>query len=192
MHFKLASGSNGKISLGILLDHAMYGVYSRERKFGGRANMTRGIRQLAFEHTDSTPIVPSTLPSQVKRVQVPPIKCQGIKTKLVPFILSEIRWSGTGRWIEPFVGSGVVALNLAPARALLTDVNPHVIRFYQDIADNVVTPQSAKEFLRQEGCELLRKGEEHYYEVRRRFNASPTSHDFLFLNRSCFNGNDSL
>ena len=48
------------------------------------------------------------LPSAVGKVRVPPIKSQGIKTKLVPFIMSSVRWSGSGRWIEPFVGSAVV------------------------------------------------------------------------------------
>ena len=145
-------------------------------------------KQLGLEDAASSMFMPAVLPSLIRRVQVPPIKCQGIKTKLAPFILSSIRWPGTGRWIEPFVGSGVVALNLLPARALLTDVNPHVIRFYQDIADSVVTPGRVREFLEQEGGRLFERGAEYYYEVRRRFNAAPSSFDFLFLNRSCFNG----
>ena len=132
--------------------------------------------------------VPTALPSRIDRVKVPPIKCQGIKTKLVPFILSSIRWQGTGRWVEPFVGSGVVVLNLLPERAMLTDVNPHVIRFFQDISSGVLTPQRVREFLEREGSMLLKSGGEHYYEVRERFNSSPSSFDFLFLNRSCFNG----
>ena len=69
------------------------------------------------------------------RVQVPPIKCQGIKTKLVPTILRGIDRDPDGLWIEPFLGSGVVALNVAPRRALLADSNPHLIRFYQAIKD---------------------------------------------------------
>ncbi|MGI8935615.1 MAG: DNA adenine methylase, partial [Phormidesmis sp.] len=38
-----------------------------------------------------------------------------------------------GRWIEPFVGSGVVALNLSAERAILADTNKHIIKLYQDI-----------------------------------------------------------
>ena len=44
-------------------------------------------------------------------VIVPPIKSQGIKTKLVPWINDLILTSGTdinARWIEPFFGTGVV------------------------------------------------------------------------------------
>lgn len=42
------------------------------------------------------------LPWMIEKVIVPPIKCQGIKTKLVKFILSNTSWSGKGRWVEPF------------------------------------------------------------------------------------------
>ena len=69
------------------------------------------------------------------RVLVPPIKCQGIKTKLVPLILRMIERNHESLWVEPFLGSGVVALNVAPARALLADANPHVVRFYKAIQD---------------------------------------------------------
>src|SRR2546421_7880752 len=75
----------------------------------------------------------SKLPFQIGHVGVPPIKCQGIKTKLVPFIFSSLQWEGMGgaRWVEPFLGSGVVALNLAPEHALLADTNKHIIGLYQ-------------------------------------------------------------
>lgn len=55
------------------------------------------------------------------RTIVPPIKCQGIKTKLVPWIKAIVPDDFDGRWIEPFMGSGVVAFNLRPKRALLAD-----------------------------------------------------------------------
>ena len=126
----------------------------------------------------------------VRQIKVPPIKCQGIKTKLVQFILESISWQDNrnGRWIEPFVGSGVVVLNVAPPSALLTDINMHVIRFYQDIANGQLSPSNIRDFLEREGRILAHTGDNYYYEVRNRFNAKPSSLDFLFLNRSCFNG----
>ena len=66
------------------------------------------------------------LPKHIDRVVVPPIKCQGIKTKLVDFIASTIKWNGNGRWIEPFVGSGVVLFNIQPEKALASDTNKHI------------------------------------------------------------------
>lgn len=130
------------------------------------------------------------LPSQIAHIHVPPIKCQGIKTKLVPFIAQHIHWSETpeGQWIEPFLGSGVVAFNLCPDRALLTDSNQHIIHFYQAIQRGDLTRDRVKEFLMDAGDRLRLQGESYYYEVRSRFNADPTSLDFLFLNRACFNG----
>jgi len=124
----------------------------------------------------------------VERIKVPPIKCQGIKTKLVRFIKDSINWTGDGRWIEPFVGSGVVVLNIAPQRALLADINVHVIRVYNDISIGQLTPDSVRSYLETHGQLLSKFGDQYYYEARERFNSKPNSHDFIFLNRCCFNG----
>ena len=121
-------------------------------------------------------------------ILVPPIKCQGIKTKLVPLILRTIERDEEGLWIEPFLGSGDVALNVAPKRALLADANPHVVAFYQAIRDGRIDALGTRTFLEHEGYILSQRGKDYYYEVRERFNASHDPLDFLFLNRSCFNG----
>ena len=119
---------------------------------------------------------------------VPPLKCQGIKTKLVGEIRRLAETQDFERWVEPFCGSCVVALNVQPKKALLSDSNIHIIRLYQDIQNGSLTPVTAKSFLVEEGEKLRTIGEDFYYTVRERFNAQPTSLDFLFLNRSCFNG----
>ena len=121
-------------------------------------------------------------------VLVPPIKCQGIKTKLVPMILENIDWNGSGIWIEPFVGSGVVALNVAPKRAILADSNPYLIDFFSAIKFGKIDGRVTRLFLESEGAKLAEDGQDHYYLVRDRFNAHGDPLDFLFLNRSCFNG----
>jgi len=122
------------------------------------------------------------------KVNVPPIKSQGIKTKLVPWIDSIVPQDFEGQWIEPFMGTGVVAFNSASKRALLCDTNPHLINFYQAIADGKITPCITRQFLNDEGAKLLEKGESHYYELRERFNKEHQPLDFLFLNRAGFNG----
>ena len=71
---------------------------------------------------------------------------------------------------------------------MLGDANSHLIGFHQAIQRGALTAESAREFLEREGAELLQRGQEHYYQVRERFNADHDPHDFLFLNRSCFNG----
>jgi DNA adenine methylase len=119
---------------------------------------------------------------------VPPIKCQGIKTKLVPMIQQVLPASFTGTWIEPFCGSCVVALNVRPQKALLADTNKHIIALYQAIQVGQITPQGVKAFLEAAHRHLSQDGECYYYEVRARFNEQGNPLDFLFLNRSCFNG----
>lgn len=128
------------------------------------------------------------LPRVIEHVDAPPIKIQGIKSDLVPLIARSIRWDGSGRWIEPFAGSCVVALNVRPSRALIADTNPHLIRLMKAIASGELTPQTVRAFLVENGRLLLERGEQHYYDIRARFNAHGEPLDFLFVNRSCFNG----
>ncbi len=122
------------------------------------------------------------------KILVPPIKCQGIKTKLVPFIKEKVEINDDGVWIEPFVGSGVVALNMSPKKAILTDKNQYIIAFYQGIQNGTITSGSAREFLEYHGKELERFGGTYYKQMRDEFNQNGDPLYFLFLNRSDFNG----
>ena len=74
---------------------------------------------------------------------VPPLKCQGIKTKLVRAIRALQPKTARGRWIEPFCGSCVVPFNVRPERALLCDSNEHIIQFYTDVQSGARTRPSA-------------------------------------------------
>ena len=126
--------------------------------------------------------------NKIYNVKAPPLKIQGIKTKLVSFIMHNVKWDGQGRWVEPFLGSGVVVLNVNPEKALLADTNEHIIHFYRAIQTGEINPYDLRCFLEREGSALKEKGQDHYYELRERFNAHHSSFDFLFLNRACFNG----
>lgn len=121
------------------------------------------------------------------KVNVPPIKIQGIKTKLIPFIKENLH-NFEGKWIEPFLGSGVVLFNILPNQAIVADINPHLINFYKSIQSKEITSKIAQEFLYENGRILKEIGEDHYYTIRSRFNEHHSPLDFLFLNRSCFNG----
>jgi DNA adenine methylase len=122
------------------------------------------------------------------KIFVPPIKCQGIKTKLVGWIIDTLSNLKYTKWIEPFMGSGVVGFNVRPQNAVFSDINPHLINFYNSIKEEKITPLKAKEFLKYEGEKLEKYGQKYYNEVRNRFNQNFEPLDFLFLNRSCFNG----
>lgn len=122
------------------------------------------------------------------KVYVPPIKIQGIKTKTVPLIQKNILLSDDSVWVEPFMGSGVVGFNIAAKKAIFADKNPYIIDFYNRIKSGDITSQTVRTFLEQEG-KLLEEGDcDYYYSVRERFNKHHDALDFLFLNRSCFNG----
>lgn len=122
------------------------------------------------------------------KVLVPPIKCQGIKTKLVPFIKQHVKIEEGGTWIEPFVGTGAVAFNIAPQKAILSDKNEYIISFYKGIQDGSITSKVVREFLEYHGSILEKRGADYYREMRDAFNINGNPLYFLFLNRSDFNG----
>jgi DNA adenine methylase len=122
------------------------------------------------------------------KIIIPPIKCQGIKTKLVPFIKDHVNRDPEGLWIEPFVGTGVVAFNIVPKHALLVDKNQYIIKFYQSIQNGTITSKNVRDFLEYHGNMLEKHGKEYYLDMRDEFNTSGDPMYFLFLNRSDFNG----
>ena len=109
------------------------------------------------------------------KVVVPPIKCQGIKTKLVPFLKNAINFDNNHCWIEPFMGTG-------------SDKNQYIIEFYKKIQVGEINSNIVREFLEYHGLILERHGEEYYKEMRTTFNSNGDPLYFLFLNRSDFNG----
>lgn len=123
-----------------------------------------------------------------EKVYIPPIKIQGIKTKLVPLIKNSVVLNEKTLWVEPFMGSGVVGFNVEPRQAIFADSNPHIINFYNQIKSGEITPQTVRLFLEREGALLEEGDSDYYYAVRSRFNKEHDPLDFLFLNRSCFNG----
>ncbi len=78
-----------------------------------------------------------------------------------------------------------MALGLKPGRALLNDINPHLVNFYSQV---------------QQGLEItieMANDEQLFYAHRDRFNqmikqgklqTQPAAQLFYFLNRTCFNG----
>jgi DNA adenine methylase len=127
----------------------------------------------------------------LNKIIIPPIKSQGIKTKLIPWIMGIVPKIG-GRWIEPFLGTGVVAFNVQYRQAILNDTNPHIINFYKDVQSGKITAPLMKQYLQHEGkllCQAENNGYEHYLNIRKRFNSGEFSpYDFIFLSRAGFNG----
>ncbi len=122
------------------------------------------------------------------KTQVPPIKSQGIKTKLVSWISLNVKDIDFERWVEPFMGTGVVGFNIKAKESLMCDSNPHIINFYESLKRKKITSALVKDHLIKEGQKLLDSDGQHYYELRNRFNNEGNPLDFLFLSRACFNG----
>ena len=130
------------------------------------------------------------------KVQTPPIKSQGIKTKLIPWINDIILKSGVdikkANWIEPFFGTGVVGFNsIIKGKYYVGDTNPHIINFYKCVQDGSINSITMRAYLEHEGQNLLRSdnnGYDHYRIIRDRFNKEFNPYDFIFLSRAGFNG----
>lgn len=126
---------------------------------------------------------------RTSKTLVSPIKIQGKKTKLISNIKSLLPDNFANvTYIEPFLGSGEVLINLKPKKAVVNDINPHIINFYNDLKCGIIDSSIIKQHLTEEGIKLQKYGSQYWYKKRDEFNANPNSLDFLFLNRSCFNG----
>ena len=119
------------------------------------------------------------------RPLTPPLKWAGGKRWLVPHIEPFWREHQKRRYVEPFCGGLAVALGLRPERAVLNDLNPHLINFYVQLRRGLSITIEA------------RYDRKLFYEHREHFNQlvkdghGPTAEAaqlFYYLNRTCFNG----
>jgi DNA adenine methylase len=116
----------------------------------------------------------------------PPLKWAGGKRWQVPLIRPLWDEATSSRLVEPFCGGLSVALGLQPERALLNDVNPHLMNFYFCLKVGML------------GAIPSENQEAAYYRHRDRFNElaivtkgalTPESAAlFYYLNRTGFNG----
>jgi len=115
----------------------------------------------------------------------PPLKWAGGKRWQLPWLRPFWACHSHRRLVEPFCGGLAVAIGLMPGRALLNDVNPHVINFYRWLKRGlpIAGPMS--------------QSQGAYYENRARFNAllgsgqgatSEAAALFYYLNRTGYNG----
>ena len=117
----------------------------------------------------------------------PPLKWAGGKRWLIPHLIPIWQSYSHMRLVEPFCGGLGVALSLNPKRALLNDINPHLINLYQWIQRGF------------DGVDLSPddNNEATFYAKREQFNTAikqnraKTSESavlFYYLNRTCYNG----
>jgi DNA adenine methylase len=115
----------------------------------------------------------------------PPLKWAGGKRWQIPHLKPLWQPQRHRRLVEPFAGGLAVALGLQPDRALLNDVNPHLVNFYRCLKRglNIEIP--------------LENDEAAYYRHRDRFNellgagkarTREAAELFYYLNRTGYNG----
>src|SRR5689334_17452383 len=80
--------------------------------------------------TDTRPDVVRRPRARSGSGNVPPLKWAGGKRWQVPHLSRYWQRHRCRRLVEPFCGGLAVAITLMPERALLNDINPHVINFY--------------------------------------------------------------
>jgi DNA adenine methylase len=115
----------------------------------------------------------------------PPLKWAGGKRWQLPHLRKYWIHHAHRRLVEPFCGGLAVALGLQPARALLNDVNPHLINFYRQLKRGLVP------------SEPMVNKKTPYYEARDEFNdllasgrgdTKRAAELFYYLNRTGYNG----
>ena len=115
----------------------------------------------------------------------PALKWAGGKRWLLPRLQPVWQRHSDHRLVEPFVGGMGVALGLRPRRALLSDINEHLVNLYQWLKTGLVIDAE------------MRNDEAAFYDARRRFNdliraqghrTAEAAGLFYYLNRTCFNG----
>ena len=139
------------------------------------------LKPSAYPRVDSA-ILGSTAAAVALR---PPLKWAGGKRWQVPHLRPLWDRHRARRLVEPFCGGLAVTLSLMPSRALLNDVNPHVVNFFRWLkrglkADIALLNDAAT-----------------YYASRTRFNellangqadAAEAAALFYYLNRTGYNG----
>jgi DNA adenine methylase len=115
----------------------------------------------------------------------PPLKWAGGKRWQLPHMRDLWQPHAHRRLVEPFCGGLAITLGLAPRRALLNDINPHVINFYTWARRGLTIDLP------------LENQSEAFYTFRARFNelianggagGREAAALFYYLNRTGFNG----
>jgi DNA adenine methylase len=117
----------------------------------------------------------------------PFLKWAGGKTSILSHLQKRYP-SSVRTYYDPFLGSGAVAFDvlarLKPARAVLSDRNPHLIEAFVAVRDHT---DAVLELLREHN---RRHCDKHYYAVRAVTPATVAERGarLIYLNKTCFNG----
>ncbi|MCU0481230.1 MAG: Dam family site-specific DNA-(adenine-N6)-methyltransferase [Anaerolineae bacterium] len=120
-------------------------------------------------------------------MHTPPLKWAGGKRWLIPHLAPLWQPYSHLRLVEPFCGGLGVALSLNPARALLNDINPHLINLYQWMQKGI--PHIGLSQADNDEATFYAKRDQLNNAIRQ--NNAKTAESavlFYYLNRTCYNG----
>lgn len=122
---------------------------------------------------------------EIIKAYKPPLKWAGGKRWLVPRLKPIWEQHKHRRLVEPLCGGLAVTHGLLPERALLNDINQHVINFFQWLQKGLVIDID------------MRNNSDLYYKQRKRFNelilngkaaSKEAASIFYYMNRTGYNG----
>lgn len=132
-----------------------------------------------------------------KEVLSSPIRWAGSKKRILNEMLESFK-KDKENYIEPFLGSGVVTINvlnnldtLHYKNIYVNDINSNIINFYKFLKSKPkVLIQSLLELSENYNCKSQDEREKMYYEIREKFNNAQDSREiyFYFLMKVGFNG----
>lgn len=115
----------------------------------------------------------------------PPLKWAGGKRWQVKHIIPYWEPKRYRRLVEPFCGGLAITLGLMPERAVLNDINPHLINFYRQLKSGFMSQMKPKN----EAVYFYAKREEFNKLLRDGKGETAKAADlFYYLNRTGFNG----
>ncbi len=125
------------------------------------------------------------IPIRRKEQLKPPLKWAGGKRWLVPHLRPMYLPHRHRRLVEPFCGGLAITLGLLPEKALLNDINPHLINFYRWVKRglHIQIPMA-------NDPELYYRHRKHFNELIRQGMADTpeAAQLFYYLNRTGYNG----
>ena len=106
---------------------------------------------------------------------------------------NELRTGQIDTYVEPFVGGGAVFFHIAQKYRdikwfYLYDINPDLIRCYNEIRNNIDQVIKELSSLQQEYRRKRTKQKDFYYQIRTEFNSECSPAKLIFLNKTCYNG----
>lgn len=115
----------------------------------------------------------------------PPLKWAGGKRWLVPLLQELYSPYQSSRLVEPFVGGMAVALGLQPKRALLNDINVHLINLYTWLSKKL---HVTSEFKNERDFYFAMRDIFNQLIKKKKTSTKKCAELFYYLNRTGFNG----